>query len=257
MQKIDQCFKEIEKEVIKYWDNIRDIRVSTKNKGEVVSNVDKEIENVIRQVINRFFKNHSIIWEELGSNNKNDEYIWHIDPIDNTVGFVSWETEISTSVALKHLNNHVHSIVINPRTHEIFMASKLGSFKNGNPVYPFQDDIENKSKWISMCSYVNPTNLIRIQSIIWKIFQEKYPLRISWWAALDLCRVAEGVRAAHISLGAHSWDIEAGLHIVKQAGGVVEILTRYPERNSIAFIASANEKIHTRIKDLLGEDIRY
>jgi myo-inositol-1(or 4)-monophosphatase len=89
------------------------------------------------------------------------------------------------------------------------------------------------------------------------LLQDRYPVRISGGAALDLCFVAEGIHAAHVSLGAHPWDVEAGFHIVEAAGGVVEVLREFPERKSLSFLASANRKIHKDMKKLIGPYIEY
>ncbi len=257
--KIHQCFLEIEEGVLQYFSSINrsERGLKLKTKKDAVTEHDTAIERLIRELVHRHFPDHNILGEECGDAQKQSQHVWHIDPIDNTVGFRSGEQEFSTSVALKNGDTHISSLVINPVSGEIFKAIGDKSYKNDQIISPFAGNLKENSRGISTCAFVNSANIPRIQGIFAKIFLEKFPIRISGGAALDLCRIAEGVRMAHISLGAHSWDIEAGIHIVRSAGGIVEILTEFPERNSKAFLASANQGIHNELKRIFGEFLQF
>lgn len=259
MQKVRECFSKIEKAVFQYFSNIEGKQQYSqlKAKRDVVTKHDTTIERIIRNHIQESFPDHNICGEEFGKKTLDNEYIWHIDPIDNTVEFISGGQDFSTSVSLKKGDDHIFSMIINPVTKEVFKAVDDKAFKNGNRIHTFPGSLDENARGISTCAYINPANIPRAQEIYGKIFAEKYPLRISGGAALDLCHIAEGKRIAHISLGAHSWDIEAGIHMVRNAGGVVEILTRFPERNSMAFLASASENVHDQLKQVLGDSIQF
>lgn len=260
MDNTQKCFEQIESEVLAYYKQHEQDAISARKKGalgEIVTEHDQAIEKIIIKCIRQYFTDHNIFGEETGVHDKDSQHTWHIDPIDNTVGYIAGESEISTSIALKEEQDYVRSLVINPRTGEVFTAFNDQSLKNNTHISTFSGKLEDKTGGISLCSYVNPVNLDRWKSTLSKFAQGRYPLRMSGGAALDLCRIAEGIRLAHVSFGAHSWDVEAGMHIVQNAGGVVEILKEFPERNSLAFIASANRDVHTSLKDILSSDIKF
>lgn len=251
------CFKKIRLDVFSYFSSgDHDGLQHSLKKQEAVTQVDLDIEDMIKTIIFSSFPNHTIIGEESGvleSENNEGNYVWYVDPLDNTVGFLAGEPEVSVSVSLKADEEHVYSLIINPRTKDVFEANREGSFRNSKPLETYKGNLDGMTRAISLCSFVNSANMERMQRIYKILWQGRYPLRISGGTALDLCHVADGSRAAHISLGAHSWDVEGGLHMVKNAGGIVEILGRFPERNNLAFIASANLDIHHQIRKLLGE----
>jgi myo-inositol-1(or 4)-monophosphatase len=260
MDKVSKCFGEIENDVLSYFsdaENRNMLYLTAKEKGEIVTKCDKEIEEIITKRIRMYFLDHGILGEETGLSQNESEYLWHIDPIDNTVGFVSGEDEFSIAISLKRRNEYIQSLIINPIRREIFKATSGKAYKNDSPIETYKGDLENKTRGISTCAYINPANEQRMRSLFSALFAGKYPIRISGGAALDLCRVADGTRAAHVSLGAHFWDVEAGLHMVKNAGGIVEVLTEYPERKSIAFLASANVSVHNSLKSILGDSIKF
>jgi myo-inositol-1(or 4)-monophosphatase len=258
-ERIDACFREIKKSLTTYLrrTDFSALRCSEKAKKEIVTNVDKEIEALLVGIVHKNFPDHGVVGEEGTYARGSGEHVWYIDPIDNTVGLVSGEKDVSTSISLKNKSKHVYSMVMNVRTKDIFEADRYGGFRNGKKIVPFKGTLSSKTRPISTCGFVNPINIERWNELMDVILGARYPIRISGGAALDLCYVAAGTHAAHISLGAHPWDIEAGLHIVEAAGGVVEILQEFPERNSVAFLASANRKVHKDIKKLVGSSIEY
>ncbi len=256
---IQSCFQKIKEKVLAYFKQVdfSAFQHSSKSKGEIVTDTDREIERLIVDTIREFFPDHGIIGEEGSKFESQDGHTWFIDPVDNTVGLVADEDEVSVSVSLKNGDEHIYSLVINVKTGDIYEANGDGSFKNGEAIKTFDGDLEAKTRALSTCSYVNPVNIERWREIMKILLENRYPIRISGGAALDLCYIAEGKRAGHVSLGAHPWDVEAGFHIVKSAGGMVEVLKVFPERNSVAFVVSANDGVHAKIKQLLGSLIIF
>ena len=250
---IEACFQKIKEAIVSYFKNVDFCKLQhfSKTNGEIITGIDCEIEALIVTLIREFFPEHGIVGEEGTNFESQDGHTWFIDPIDNTVGLVSGEDDVSVSISLKNGNEHIYSLVINIKTGDIYEANNNGSFKNKKKLVTFEGDLDLKTRGISSCGYVNPSNVEKWRDIMKILLENRYPIRISGGAALDLCYIAEGKRACHLSIGAHPWDIEAGFHIVKSAGGIVEILKIFPERNSVAFIVSANDSVHRRIKQLL------
>lgn len=253
--KTESVFADIKDSVLSYFksNDISGVGYELKEKQEIVTKVDRDVEAIVIGRILRDFPDHRIVSEESGVTGEESDYVWFIDPVDNTVGLVSGERDISTSVSLKYRGGHLHSAVINPRTGDIYEASDGGSFRNGKRILTCKGSLYDKSKGISTCAYVRKDNINPAQRVLARVFENRLPLRISGGSALDLCFVAEGKHIAHVSLGAHYWDVEAGIHMVEKAQGVVEIIRHYPRSNAVGILAAANRGVMEELKALFGD----
>jgi len=90
---IDQIFQTansaIEKatEVVLYAHQLPKI-TEFKGKTDLVTQTDRQSEEIIINEIQKIFPKHGIIAEESGSINNDSEYQWIIDPLDGTTNFV-------------------------------------------------------------------------------------------------------------------------------------------------------------------------
>ncbi|MFZ5644460.1 MAG: inositol monophosphatase family protein [Bacillota bacterium] len=236
--------------------DIGEIKHHFKDKQEIATKIDTDVEAIIIEKILNVFPEHKIVSEERGVFGKG-EYVWYVDPVDNTVGLIAGEKDISVSVSLKKSNEHISSVVINPRTMEIFEANSSGCFKNGRALRTCTGTLYGKARGLSTCAYVRKSNIERAVFILSKLYEKRIPVRISGGSALDLCYVAEGRCIGHVSVGAHVWDVEAGIHMVLSAGGEVEVLARFPESSALAIAAASSRKVLDEIKGILGKSIDF
>lgn len=249
---VKHLFSSIKSDVINYFSGINSISYTYKSGRELVTRADTELNEIITGHIKQHFPDHNIISEEGNNNISPSEYCWHIDPIDNSVGFIAGESEISVSIALKHCDDYVYSMVLNPRTSEVFEAYDGESILNGSRIETFKGSLSELTRGVSTCAYVTKTRIEIAKNVLGKMFEARLPLRVSGGSALDLCRVAEGKSYAHVCLGAHNWDVEAGIHILKNAGGEVDIIEVFPERMALAFIGASCRKVLDELRLKLG-----
>ena len=81
-------------------ESTNDIKVDYKGTTDLVTNIDREVENLIIEKINSHFPDHTILAEESGLNQKTPEYLWVIDPLDGTTNFVHGYTSFGVSIGL-------------------------------------------------------------------------------------------------------------------------------------------------------------
>ncbi len=74
--------------------------VTTKADRTPVTQADVECEHAIRETILRAFPDHGFFGEETGKTRSDAEYLWLVDPIDGTKGFVRQYPFFSTQIAL-------------------------------------------------------------------------------------------------------------------------------------------------------------
>jgi myo-inositol-1(or 4)-monophosphatase len=86
--------------------------------------------------------------------------------------------------------------------------------------------------------------------ILTRIVQHTQRARIWGSAALDICLVARGEGDGYFETGIYLWDVAAAGLIVRQAGGRVETLARWPGHR-MAFLAT-NGRIHDELRALVA-----
>ena len=106
--------------------------VNFKNRKDLVTAVDKRIENFIIEKIRIRYPAHDILGEETGRSGFSSDYVWIIDPIDGTTSFLHQQPFYSISIAVQHQGQTVCSAVFAPRLDELFYADQdSGAFLNG------------------------------------------------------------------------------------------------------------------------------
>ena len=66
-----------------------------------VTVADKEAELIIRKILGEHFPEHGIYGEEFGQSDRPDsDYLWLIDPIDGTYGYIHGKDEFTINAGL-------------------------------------------------------------------------------------------------------------------------------------------------------------
>ena len=106
--------------------------VSTKADLTPVTQADVECEHAIREIILAQFPEHGFYGEETGRTRENADYLWLVDPIDGTKGFVRQYPFFSTQIALMHEGEIVVGVSSGTMMDELAWAEKgRGAFLNG------------------------------------------------------------------------------------------------------------------------------
>ena len=106
--------------------------VETKADMTPVTQADVECEVAIRGTILGRFPDHGIYGEEMGRTQGDAEYLWLVDPIDGTKGFVRQYPFFSTQIALMHNGEIVLGVSSAPMMKELAWAEKgVGAFLHG------------------------------------------------------------------------------------------------------------------------------
>jgi len=103
-----------------------DFEIEIKSDQTPVTIADRGAEQVIRDIISRAFPEHGIFGEEYGSENKDTEYLWLIDPIDGTKSFVKRYGMFSTQIALMHKGELILGVSCAPAMNELVWATRGG-----------------------------------------------------------------------------------------------------------------------------------
>ncbi len=235
---------------------VKDENIEEKGEKDFVSYVDRTSEERIRDYLQRMFPDHRIVGEEEGGED-DGEFVWYIDPLDGTKNYIAGFPIFGVSVALSFQSRPIVGAVYLPAFDTLYWAGEgLGAYKNRSPI---RVSSTSEVKF-SVVAYGFPSRAIRELDTYWKIFREVFDkvaaMRRPGAAAVDLCYVAEGIFEGLLEFELHPWDINAGIVILKEAGGTFSLIEKGPKRDIIA----SNGKIHDFLKDAafsyLGEEFR-
>jgi fructose-1,6-bisphosphatase/inositol monophosphatase family enzyme len=194
---------------------------NSKGKYDLVSNVDKEIENFLINDLSEHYSNTSFYSEETGEINKQSEYRWIIDPLDGTANFIFGVPYFNISLALEYDNKIIEGYVYNPINNELYYSNDKikKSYLNGNEIHVS----DTKSISDSLIAFGYSANYKNIKKYYekWHIIFDNCKKGIGLLSpALNICNVARGRIDCFIDFGSSMEGQAAGALILENAGGV-------------------------------------
>ena len=98
------------------------IAVDTKSDASPVTIADREVETVMRAILEQECPDHGILGEEHGRSQCDAEWVWVLDPIDGTAAFISGKPSFGTLIALAHRGRPVLGIIDQAYTDERWLG---------------------------------------------------------------------------------------------------------------------------------------
>ena len=193
--------------------NVVEARVTADH--SVVTAADEEIEALLRQRITEAYPDHGIIGEEQGGRLNGAEYLWAIDPIDGTSGFVQGLPVWGISVGLLQRAVPILGCFYMPLVREWYEVDRAGPATfNGQPMAVATRNVLDPEAWICVPSNVHRRYIV------------DYPGKVRSLGSMAayLCYVARGTASGAIIGRPKIWDLAAGLAILQRAGGEVRHL---------------------------------
>lgn len=107
-----------------------------KDEKDLVTIVDRRVEDYLVSRIKKRFAGHDIIGEESGSHLSGSDYCWFIDPIDGTTSYFHRQPYFSVSIGLKEKGELICGGVYAPALKQMFLAVRgEGATLNGKPIH--------------------------------------------------------------------------------------------------------------------------
>jgi len=192
--------------------------------ANLVTDIDRESENILRESILEDRPNDSILGEEATSISGSSDVCWYLDPLDGTTNFVHgyWGHAISIGV----------TIDAKPTLGLILDTSRGTLYVGGKGLPATRDDelirVSSRSA-LGECLLAtgflpDPETRRKQASLLGEILPLVRDVRRTGSPALDLCSVAFGAVDIYYESGIGLIDVCAGAAIVESAGGVVRKL---------------------------------
>jgi myo-inositol-1(or 4)-monophosphatase len=229
-------------------------QVRHKGRIDVVTEVDHQSEDFIVNRIRSAFSDHSIITEESGFLDGQNENRWFIDPIDGTSNYAKGFPFFCVSIAYAHHGKMRLAAVYDPIRDESFTAERgKGAYLNSERIHVNATDELIDSMLITGFPYDMEREDNNIDHFI-TMLKHVQTIRRLGSAVLDQVYVAAGRLDGYWEIGVSAWDIAAGTLIVEEAGGLVTTLKGDPDYMKPPYdVLAANPTLHAKILPLLNQ----
>ncbi|MBS1614583.1 MAG: inositol monophosphatase [Bacteroidetes bacterium] len=224
--------------------------------NNLVTEVDRQAETAIIEIIRRHFPNHTILSEEAGLMEEHSDFVWLVDPIDGTVNFAHGIPLCCVSIALAYKKELLLGSVFNPMLQERFFAQKnLGAWLNGKRIHVSAKDDFARACLVTGFPYQMPGQGEHPLRVFERAIHRGLPVRRLGSAAIDLCWVACGRFDGFWEQNLSPWDIAAGYLIVEEAGGRVTDFQAQPYDIFHKQTLATNRILHEPLRQLILNEI--
>jgi len=199
----------------------REVSVSFKGRGNVVTNVDVRAEKAILGVLRQQYPDLSVRSEESEVLDLGSRYTWVVDPLDGSRNFASGVPHCCAVVALAEGDDVVLGVTYDPFREELFAAEEgKGATLNGRPICVSSKQTLEECLMGCDLGYVDWKGKLALDMLhgLWPGMQG---LRIMGSSSLSLAYAACGRLDLYFHHHLYPWDIAAGLILVREAGGLV------------------------------------
>lgn len=233
---------------------ITEARVESKSLNNLVSYVDKEAEQRFVDGLKDLLPEAGFIAEE-GTGERVQGFNWVIDPLDGTTNFVHGVPCYCTSVALIKDEEILLGVVLEVNRDECFAAWRGGgATMNGKPITVSTRGTLQESLLATGFPYDDFGFESEYMDLLRELMHRTRGIRRLGSAAADLAYVACGRFEAFYEYGLNSWDVAAGVLLVRESGGKVSGF--HPSKDPVfdEEIVASNSAIHQELLEVIEKN---
>lgn len=209
--------------IAKFYETPDAVEASRKGDNDFVTNVDREAEHLIIEVIRKAYPQHTIISEECGELAGEDSDVqWIIDPLDGTTNFIKRLPHFCVSIAVRVKGRTEVAVVYDPMRNELFTSTRgQGAQLNGYRLRGSNSKDLSGTILATGFPFKLKQHSATYINIVGKLFTQCADFRRTGSAALDLAYVASARVDGFFEIGLKPWDFAAGELLVRESGGIV------------------------------------
>ncbi|MGQ4273536.1 histidinol-phosphatase [Terrihabitans sp. B22-R8] len=217
-----------------------------------VTAADRAGESAMRQLIKSTFPGHGIVGEEFGNENEDAEYVWVLDPIDGTRGFISGLPTWGTLIGLLRHGAPVYGMMSQPFTKERFLGGS-GTARTRGPLG------ERRLRTRS-CAGLAEATLSSTSPRLFagddlKAFEAVEAVARHTRYGGDCyayCMLAAGQIDLVIEVGLKPYDIVALIPVIEGAGGIITGWDGGAAAGGGRVVAAGDKRVHAAVMEVLN-----
>jgi histidinol-phosphatase len=230
-----------------------ELDVRTKADATFVTQVDTEVETLIRDRIAAAYPSHGVLGEEFGTDAGDGETRWIVDPIDGTNNLVRGIPVFGTLIAAEHGGELVAAAVSAPALSRRWHAARgdgahVRDLLGERPIHVSPVDRLDHAQLLTaglraMESAGHGGAMRQLRTVAWR----DRGLGDFWAYML----VAEGAADVMLEVGVSQWDLAAPALIVREAGGMLTDFSGAPSYAGPESLAT-NGRLHDAVLSVLA-----
>ena len=232
---------------------VEHLQVSLKGPANFVTAADRRAEQILHDELTRARPGYGFLGEEGGQREGADKtHTWIVDPLDGTTNFLHGIPQFAVSIGLEREGTIVAGVIYNPAHDELFTAERgKGAFLNDQRLRVAARQRLIDGIFACGLPHHGKGNLPLFRSEFAQVQDKVAGLRRFGAAALDLAWTAAGRFDAYWERNLSSWDLAAGLLLVREAGGFVSDLDGSDAMMTKGHVLAGNDVLHRELLKLL------
>jgi myo-inositol-1(or 4)-monophosphatase len=217
-KEVDPIMRELRPLLLKHWGTIDVHHTKSESATDVVTELDIEIEQIVKEKLSTLDPTIEFVGEECGGNRKAERQ-WLMDPIDGTGHFIRGLPFATVMIALIENGVVTFSAIYDFVNDHLYVARRgKGSFMNGTPIHVSSRDITS-SYYVIETDLKKQSNFEVFQKLLKKRGGRLNLLCAGWIFAMVAC----GKMDAYIGFDpfGKDYDYAPGCLLVAEAGGTV------------------------------------
>ncbi|MFG1347913.1 inositol monophosphatase family protein [Xanthobacter autotrophicus DSM 431] len=232
---------------------VEQLQVSMKGPADFVSAADRKSEETLHAELSKARPAYGFLMEERGAIEGTDPAnTWVVDPLDGTTNFLHGIPIFSISLALVRNGVPVAGVIFNPVMDELYVAeSGQGAYLNDRRLRVAARKKLADSVVCCGLPHMGRGSHELFNRELEKVQTQVSGLRRTGSAAIDLAWVAAGRFDAFWERNLSSWDMAAGIIMVREAGGYVSDMNDGDKMLEKGDLIAGNELIRRDLLRLL------
>jgi len=239
--------------LVRDFGELENLQISMKGPADFVTSADKRTEKILIDELSHARPNYGFLAEESGVvEGKDKSHRFIIDPIDGTTNFMHGVPHFAISIALEREGQLVNGVIYNPVTDDLFYAEKNhGAYLNNKRLRVAARKEMAPSLFATGLPFMGRPGLARAGAETAAVLSVSSGIRRFGAASLDMAYVAAGRFDAFWERGLKSWDIAAGIVLVREAGGMVMDMNGGDTMLTSGDVLCGNENLAPQLLKLL------
>ncbi len=232
---------------------VANLQVSLKGPANFVTAADKRAEELLYGELTKARPGYGFIGEEGGTREGTDKAnVWIVDPLDGTTNFLHGIPHFAVSIGLQREGEMIAGLVYNPANDDLFLAEKgKVAYLNDQRMRVAARKRLNEAVIGCGMPHIGRGDFEIAGAELAAIQPQVAGLRRFGAAALDLAWVASGRIDGYWERNLSSWDMAAGMVLVREAGGFVTDISGGDKIFETRDIIAGNDYIHRELLKIL------
>jgi myo-inositol-1(or 4)-monophosphatase len=232
---------------------IENLQVSLKGPANFVTMADRRAEEMLYEDLIKARPGYGFIGEEGGSREGADKsHTWIVDPLDGTTNFLHGIPQFAISIGLQREGTVIAGVIYNPANDELYIAERgKGAFLNEQRLRVAGRRQLNDCVVACGLPHIGRGDHDLSRREMSEIQNRVAGLRRFGAASLDMAFVAAGRLDGYWERNLKSWDMAAGVIMIREAGGTVSCVDGASDPLKTGNLICGNEYIHAELVNIL------